>query len=207
MMSVRAWRDVIGPAGRIEVRVDEPEGRPRAIAVVAPPNPQLGGTMQDRVVHHATLGLRRLGCVVWRFNFRGVGMSEGAFDNGVGEQDDMRAVIDAASEAAPDTPVWAIGYSFGAWIATDVGAADPRVAALVAIAPPIAGYELNGLRDSLKPKFIIHGEFDEMSPLKAVRQFYASLSEPRELVVIDSANHVFDGHVSEIAEAIEDLLG
>jgi alpha/beta superfamily hydrolase len=203
-MNIRAWREVSGPAGRIEVRVDEPEGQPRAIAVVAPPNPQLGGTMQDRVVHHAAVGLRRLDCVVWRFNFRGVGTSEGAFDNGVGEQDDMRAVIDAAAEATPDTPVWAIGYSFGAWIATDVGAADPRVSALVAIAPPIAGYELNGLRDSLKPKFIIHGEFDEMSPLRAVRQFYASLSEPRELVVIDSANHVFDGHASEVAEAIED---
>ncbi len=205
-MSVRAWREVSGPAGRIEVRVDEPVDRPRAIAVVAPPNPQLGGTLQDRVVHHATLGLRRLGCVVWRFNFRGVGTSAGTFDHGVGEHDDMRAVIDAAAERTPDTPVWAIGYSFGAWIATDVGAADPRVSTLVAIAPPITGYDFAALRESPKPKFVIHGEFDELSPLRAVRQFYASLHEPRELVVIDSANHVFDGHASEVAEAIEDLL-
>jgi alpha/beta superfamily hydrolase len=205
-MNLRAQREVSGPAGRLEVKVDAPDRAPHAIAVVAPPNPQLGGTMQDRVVHHATLGLRRLGCVVWRFNFRGVGTSQGAFDNGVGEQDDMRAVIDAAAAATPDTPVWAVGYSFGAWVATEVGAADPRVAALVAIAPPVNGYDLAGLRGSLKPKFLIHGEFDEMSPVKAIRELYAALSEPRELVVIDSANHVFDGHASEIADAVEDLL-
>jgi alpha/beta superfamily hydrolase len=205
-MSVRALREVSGPAGRIEVRVDESEESPRAIAVVAPPNPQLGGTMQDRVVHYATVGLRHLGCVVWRFNFRGVGTSEGAFDNGVGERDDMRAVIEAAVDATPNTPVWAVGYSFGAWIATEVGAADPRVSALVAIAAPVAGYDLDALRSSVKPKFLIHGERDELSPLKTIRQLYASLSEPRELVVIDGANHVFDGHASEVAEAIVDLL-
>jgi uncharacterized protein len=205
-MSVRAPHDVSGPAGRIEVRVDAPDGPARAVAIVAPPNPQLGGTMQDRVVHYATLGLRRLSCVVWRFNFRGVGTSQGAFDNGVGEQADMRAVVDAAAAATPDAPVWAVGYSFGAWVATEVGAADPRVTTLVAIAPPVNGYALDGLRGSLKPKFIIHGAFDELSPLKAIRQLYASLSEPRELIVIDGANHVFDGHASAIAEAIEDLL-
>jgi alpha/beta superfamily hydrolase len=143
---------------------------------------------------------------VWRFNFRGVGTSEGAFDNGVGERDDMRAVIEAAVDATPNTPVWAVGYSFGAWIATEVGAADPRVSALVAIAAPVAGYDLDALRSSVKPKFLIHGERDELSPLKTIRQLYASLSEPRELVVIDGANHVFDGHASEVAEAIVDLL-
>jgi uncharacterized protein len=206
-MSVRALREVSGPAGRLEVRVDAPDDPPRAIAVVAPPHPQLGGTMQDRVVFHATAGLRRLGCAVWRFNFRGVGTSEGAFDNGVGEMADMRAIVDHAAASAPEAEIWAIGYSFGAWIATDVGAADTRVSTLVAIAPPVTGYEMSGLRESLKPKFLIHGERDEMSPLKAVRLFYASLAEPRELIVIDGADHVFDGHASELAEAIEDLLG
>jgi alpha/beta superfamily hydrolase len=207
-MSVRALRDVTGPAGRIEVRVDEPAGEARAIAVIAPPHPQLGGTLHDRVVFHTTAGLRRLGCAVWRFNFRGVGTSEGAFDNGVGELADMRAVLDhAVSASTADAEVWAIGYSFGAWVATEVGAADPRVSTMVAIAPPVNGYELTGLRGSDKPKFLIHGEFDELTPLKAVRQLYASLSEPRELVVIDGADHVFDGHASELAEAIEDLLG
>jgi alpha/beta superfamily hydrolase len=205
-MSLREQREVTGPAGRLEVRVDTPEGPPRAIAIVAPPNPQLGGTMQDRVVHYATLGLRRLGCVVWRFNFRGVGLSQGAFDHGVGERDDLRAVIDAAVAATPETPVWAVGYSFGSWIATEVGAEDRRVTTLVAIAPPVNGYDFAGLRDSAKPKFLIHGERDELSPVKAVRLFYGSLHEPRELIVIDDANHVFDGHASEIADAVVDLL-
>jgi uncharacterized protein len=206
-MSVRALREVTGPAGRLEVRVDAPNGPARAIAVIAPPHPQLGGTLQDRVVFHATAGLRRLGCTVWRFNFRGVGTSEGGFDNGVGEMADMRAVIDHAAAAEPEAEIWAIGYSFGAWIASEVGAADARVSTLVAIAPPVTGYELTALRESVKPKFLILGDRDEMSPLKAVRLFYASLPEPRELVVIDGADHVFDGHASELADAMEDLLG
>lgn len=205
-MNVRALREVTGPAGRLEVRIDDAEAPPRAIAIVAPPNPQLGGTLQDRVVHYATVGLRRLNCQVWRFNYRGVGTSQGQFDHGAGERDDLRAVLDAAVAATPDTPVWLVGYSFGAWIATEVGAADPRVTALVAIAPPVGGYAFEGLRGSPKPKFIIHGERDELSPLKSVRQFYASLGEPRELVVIDGADHVFDGHASEVAEAVVDLM-
>ena len=205
-MNLREQRELSGPAGRLEVKIDAPNGAPRAVAVVAPPNPQLGGTMLDRVVHHATLGLRRLGCVVWRFNFRGVGLSQGSFDQGVGERDDMRAVIDGAAAATPNTPVWAVGYSFGSWIATEVGADDSRVSALVAIAPPVGGYDFAGLRTSAKPKFIIHGERDEMSPLKAVHQFYGSLHEPRELVVIDGADHVFDGHASEVGDAIVELL-
>ena len=91
-------------------------------------------------------------------------------------------------------------------VLSQVGAADARVSTLVAIAPPVNGYDFAGLRESAKPKFLIHGERDEMSPIKGVRLFYGSLSEPRELVVIEDANHVFDGHASEIADAVFDLL-
>lgn len=205
-MSIRSLRETAGPAGRLEVRVDVPAGPVRAVAVVAPPHPQLGGTLYDRVVYHATQGLNRIGCVVWRFNFRGVGTSEGDFDGGAGEMDDLRAVLDRAVAESPGVPVWTLGYSFGAWIATAVGAADPRVTRLVAIAPPITGYDFAALEQSPKPKFLIHGERDEMTPLKAVRLFYASLIEPRELVVIDGANHVFDGQASDVADAVADLL-
>jgi len=205
-MSIRSLRETSGPAGRLEVLVDEPEGAARAVAVVAPPHPQLGGTMYDRVVYHATKGLGRIGCVVWRFNFRGVGTSEGQFDGGTGEMDDLRAVIDRAAAETPGVPVWTVGYSFGAWVSTEVGASDLRVTNLVAIAPPVTGYEFAALKVSTKPKFLIHGERDEMSPLKAVRLFYASLPEPRELVVIDGANHVFDGQASDVGDAIGDLL-
>jgi alpha/beta superfamily hydrolase len=206
-MSIRSLRETVGPAGRLEVRVDDPDGPVRAVAVVAPPHPQLGGSLYDRVVYHATQGLARIGCVVWRFNFRGVGTSQGEFDGATGEVDDMRAIVDRAAAETPESPLWTVGYSFGAWVATQVGTSDPRVTTLVAIAPPVTGYDFAALETSPKPKFLIHGERDEMTPLKAVRLFYASLVEPRELVVIDGANHVFDGHASELSDAVEELLG
>ena len=96
--------------------------------MVAPPHPELGGTLHDRVVYHATQGLIRVGCAVIRFTFRGAGASEGTFTGGPGERDDFHAAIDAAAARYPGLPVWAVGYSFGSWIAVDVGAADPRVA-------------------------------------------------------------------------------
>ena len=103
---------------------------------------RLGGTMQDRVVHHATLGLHRLGCVVWRLQLSRRRHEPGLVRPASGERDDLRAVIDAAA-ARTRMPVWAVGYSFGSWIAIDVGAADPRVSALVAIAPPVNGYDFD----------------------------------------------------------------
>jgi alpha/beta superfamily hydrolase len=199
-------RHLDGPAGRLEARIDEPSGAPRAVAVVAPPHPELGGTLHDRVVYHATQGLTRAGSAVVRFSFRGAGASEGTFTGGPGERDDFRAVLDAAAARYPGLPVWAVGYSFGAWIATEVGALDPRVALMVAIAPPIGGYDFAEAARAGKPVFLVHGERDQLCPVKAVQRFYGTLAEPRELVVIDAADHLFDGHVGEIADALADLL-
>ena len=103
--------------------------------------------------------------------------------------------------------MWAAGMSFGAWIGLSVGADDPRISTLIGIALPIATYDWEAVRTSSKPKFFIHGERDELCPLKDMREFYARAAEPKELVVIDGADHLFDGKVSEVADAIEDLLG
>jgi alpha/beta superfamily hydrolase len=88
-----------------------------------------------------------------------------------------------------------------------VGAADPRVSALIGIAVPVTHYDFQATERSTKPKFFIHGERDEICPLKETREFYARAQEPKELVVIDGADHLFDGKVGEVADAIEDLLG
>ena len=199
-------RHLHGPAGLLEARIDEPAEPPRAVAVVAPPHPELGGTLHDRVVYHATQGLTRVGCAVIRFTFRGAGASEGTFTGGPGEREDFQAAIEAASARYPGLPVWAVGYSFGAWIAADVGATDPRVTRLVAIAPPVASYDFDAVIGAGKPVFLIHGERDHLSSVKAVQRFYGTLHEPRELVIVDGADHLFDGHVSEIADTIADLL-
>jgi uncharacterized protein len=213
-----------GPAGTIEALVDDPASLcttasaaphsgeraappPTAAVVLAHPHPLHGGTMHTKVVFQAAKAFCRLGCAVLRFNFRGVGVSDGTFADGVGERDDFRAGVDFMAQRYPGVPVWAAGMSFGSWVAMTAGAGDDRVEALLGIALPFTMYDFSAVKDSAKPKFFIHGERDELCPLRAVWEFYAHASEPKELVVIDAADHVFDGRVSEVAEAIVDLLG
>jgi alpha/beta superfamily hydrolase len=131
----------------------------------------------------------------------------GRFDNGVGERDDYRAALEFAANRYPGAPIWAAGMSFGSWVGLSVGAEEPRVSLLLGIAMPVEHHDFGGVRESAKPKFFIHGERDEICPLKAIREFYARAAEPKELVVIDGADHVFDGKVGEVADAVEDLLG
>ncbi len=187
-----------GPVGELEALVDSPAGAPRAAMVLAHPHPQYGGTMHTKVVFRAAKALARIGFAVLRFNFRGAGASAGAFDGGAGEKDDFRAALDAMLERHPALPLWAGGMSFGSWIALEVGAEDPRVGGLLGIAPPIDSYDFANLRRSTKPKFFVQGEADELCPLASMWKLYGELPEPKELAVIDAANHLFDGQVMEV---------
>jgi alpha/beta superfamily hydrolase len=222
-MSVMPLREIAGPAGRLEALLDEPaverEIGPdgllktphpagvRAAVVFGHPHTEYGGTMHTKVVYQSAKALSRMGCAVLRFNFRGAGASEGSFTNGPGEIDDFRAALDFMRAAYPAAPMWTGGMSFGAWIALTVGADDPRVSTLIGIAPPLNRYGFDAVGRSEKPKFFIQGERDELCPLKEMREFYARAAEPKELVVIDGADHLFDGQVSDVADAIEELLG
>ena len=194
-----------GPAGQLEGLLDEPES-PRAAVVFAHPLPTHGGTMHTKVVFQGAKGLVRIGCAVLRFNFRGVGRSEGAFDEGRGEIEDYRAALDLMAERYPDRPLWAAGFSFGSWVAMETGADDPRVSVLIGVAPPVARYGYTRTVESPKPKFFVQGNLDELCPLKDLWAFYAKASEPKEIVVVDGANHLFDGKATEVGEALEDLL-
>jgi hypothetical protein len=199
-------REIAGPVGPLEALIDAPTGTPRAAVVFAHPLPTQGGTMHTKVVFQGAKALARIGCVVLRFNCRGVGRSAGEWDDGRGEKEDYRAAIDFVASQYPGTDVWAAGFSFGSYIAMTVGAADDRVCALIGIAPPVDRYDYGSIKRSTKPKFIIHGEADELIPLRAVREFYAQLGEPKEFVEIDRANHLFEGQASEVGDALEDLL-
>jgi alpha/beta superfamily hydrolase len=215
-------REIAGPAGRLEALLDEPAqpgsigadgrvsaGHPRglrAAVVFAHPHTSHGGTMHTKMVYQAAKALSRIGCAVLRFNFRGAGASTGSFDEGPGEMADFRAALDFMQQQYPGAPLWTAGMSFGAWVALTVGAEDPRVSTLIGIATPISRYDFSVVEKSTKPKFFIQGELDEICPLKVTREFYARAAEPKELVVIDAADHLFDGKVSEAADALEDLL-
>jgi alpha/beta superfamily hydrolase len=208
--------DLRGPAGSLEAILDEAAtgnaAQPAAAVVFAHPHPQFGGTMHTKAVYQGAKGLTRIGCAVLRFNFRGVGRSEGAFDQGDGEKADFAAALDYMSARYPGTRLWSAGFSFGAWVALEVGAVDDRVSALIGIAPPVATsvsgmeYTFPNTLVSTKPKFFIQGEADEVCPLEGMWTFYSKLEEPKELVVIDAANHLFEGQAAEVGEALEELL-
>jgi uncharacterized protein len=215
-------REIEGPAGRLEVLLDEPAERSigadgllntgdaagvRAAVVFGHPHTEMGGTMHTKVVYQTAKALSRIGCAVLRLNFRGAGASAGAFSNGPGEQDDFRAALDFMAARYPGARMWAGGMSFGAWVGLTVGVEDPRVSTLIGIAPPLSRYDFEAVARSTKPKFFLQGERDEVCPLATMREFYARAAEPKELVVIDAADHLFDGKVGEVADAVEDLLG
>ena len=208
--------DLTGPAGHLEAIMDEPasrQGAPRAAVVFAHPHPQYGGTMHTKAVYQAAKGLTRIGCAVLRFNFRGVGRSEGTFDAGEGEKEDFASALDYMAAKYPGVPLWAAGFSFGSWIALEVGAVDPRVSVLIGIAPPVVtsisglNYTFPNTLVSTKPKFFVQGEADEVCPIEGMWSFYGKLEEPKELAVIDAADHLFEGKTAEVGEALEDLLG
>jgi alpha/beta superfamily hydrolase len=218
-----AYLEIPGPAGPLEAIVDEPAemrgvnrdglveaGRAagvRAAVVFGHPHPQFGGTMHTKTVYQSAKALARIGCAVLRFNFRGVGRSAGTWDEGAGEKQDFLAALEFARDRYPRVPVWTAGMSFGSWIALSAGVDDPSVSTLLGIAMPVSRYDFGAVRDSGKAKFFIHGERDEICALKDVREFYSRAADPKELVVIDGADHLFDGKVGEVADSIEELLG
>ena len=200
-------RDIPGPAGTLEAMLDVPARAPRAAVVFAHPLPTAGGTMHTKAVYQGTKALVRTGCAVLRFNFRGVGRSAGSWDEGRGELEDYRAALDFMAARYPGIDLWAAGFSFGSYIAWSAAMDDPRVCALIAVAPPVSKWEFPaGIFSSVKAKFIVHGEEDELVPLKAVREFYARLQEPKEFVQIDRANHLFEAQTPEVGDALEELL-
>jgi alpha/beta superfamily hydrolase len=205
-MAEEFLREIPGPIGPLEALLERPQTSPGAAAVFAHPHPLYGGTMHTKGVYQSAKALARIGVAVLRFNFRGVGRSAGRHDEGPGEMDDFRAALEYIAVQFPGVPLWAAGFSFGAWAAMTTGALDPRIEMLLGVAPPVDRYDFGPVKESEKPKFLIHGEFDELVPLREVKKFYGELREPKDLVVIDAADHLFTGRTLELGEVVEDLL-
>ena len=205
-MPAEPLREFAGPAGPLEALLEEPPGPPRAACVFSHPHPLYGGTMHTKAVYQSAKALAQIGTATLRFNFRGVGSSSGAHDGGPGEMDDYRAALDFVAARYPGVPLWAAGFSFGSWVAWNVGLDDDRVQVMLGLGLPVDRFDFSPVKESVKAKFLIHGEFDQLVSVRAIRRFYSALLEPKELVVIDGADHLFDGKTSLVGEAIEDLL-
>jgi uncharacterized protein len=194
-----------GPAGRLEALLNEGQSDATHAALVCHPHPLYGGTMHNKVVYHAMKSLHAFGFPVLRFNFRGAGLSEGEHDRGEGEVDDVRAALNWL-DSEFHLPIIFCGFSFGAATGLRAACVDPRVPGLISLGTPIAvedrGYSYQFLKDCAKPKLFVSGSLDRYSPLEALTRVVELVPEPKELVVVEGADHFFEGHLQEMQAAI-----
>lgn len=193
-----------GPAGPLEVAVDEPEaGALPLLAVVCHPLPTEGGTMHNKVVTMAARALRECGATTVRFNFRGVGRSGGRFDEGRGEADDLRAVVAWARTQHPGSTLWLAGFSFGAYVSYRL-AAELQAGLLLSIAPPVGrSWEFEGIAHPSCPWLVIQGEADEIVDAQAVEAWAEALKPPPELVLMPDTSHFFHRKLMDLRGAIK----
>lgn len=189
-----------GPAGRIEALVSEPESAP-AVAVLCHPHPQHGGTMNNKVVHTLARTLAGRGFATIRFNFRGVGESEGSYADGRGEMEDARAIIDHARQHWPGLPVWLGGFSFGAMVAI-VAAADQDIAGLVSVAPPVDRLDIAEIAQPRCRWLILIGDEDELVDVDTVVEWVNQLDPGPQLRVLEGVDHFFHGRLTQLGECV-----
>jgi len=174
-----------------------------ATAVVCHAHPRHGGMMHFKVVFRAAKALQSAGLAVLRFNFRGVGRSEGAHDHGTGEQEDARAALFELQDRLPGLPLVLGGFSFGSVVALRVAARDARVRAAFALGLPLSlAAETSPLVAVRQPRLFVQGELDAFGPGESLRALVEPLPPPRELVVIPGADHFFDGHLDALQGAV-----
>lgn len=209
-----------GTAGRLEAVLNAGAEDATHAALVCHPHPLFGGTLHNKVVFHTMKALNSFGFPVLRFNFRGTGLSHGEHDHGRGELADVRAALDWL-ETEFHLPLIFAGFSFGAAIGLRAASSDPRVTALIGVGTPVIPvaadaeaprvYTFEFLREVVKPKLFVSGARDRFGPREELEALVASVPEPKKLVVIEGADHFFEGRLHELREAIanwvKQLLG
>lgn len=191
--------------GHLEAILREPEGTPAGVAIVCHPHPLHGGTMHTKAVYHSAQALNEAGTLALRFNFRGVGSSTGSYDEGVGEQDDLRAALDWLTAEHPHLPIVVGGFSFGSMVALTVGAEDDRVDALIGLGLPVdmdERYDFGFLAETDKPVLVVQAENDEFGPAERVAAALAPLGSHITVVRIAGTDHYFEGRLDELREAV-----
>lgn len=177
----------------------------RGAAIVCHPHPLHGGTMHTKAVYRAAQGLNDAGLVSLRFNFRGVGLSTGSHDEGIGERDDLRAAIDWIEKEFPHLPLVVGGFSFGSMVGLSVGAEDDRVIGLLGLGLPVnldERYDYGYLTHAGKPVLVVQGENDEFGSGHQVAQSLSSLGSHVTVVRVPDSDHYFDGKLVELRTAV-----
>jgi uncharacterized protein len=201
--------NVAGPVGNLEVLVDEPAtSNPTHVAVICHPHPLYGGTMTNKVVHILARTFNDLGAPAVRFNFRGVGLSDGTHDDGQGETEDVLAMVRWAQLRWPHASIWLAGFSFGAAMALRASlrlSAAHSVARLITVAPALRW--LTQVQEAPAcPWLIAQGDQDELVDAQAVQQWATSLAQAPQIAILQGAEHFFHGRLNELRDVVREWL-
>ena len=192
---------VEGPAGVLEARLEEPDGRePRGAAVICHPHPLHGGSLENTICVRAARALRANGLATLRFNFRGVGASAGVHDGQGGEEKDVQACLDELVRRYPGLPQWGVGYSFGARTVGDLAARERRIVRVILIALPVGRYGHGRLAALEQPGLLLFGELDEFGTAADAPPLGPGL----EVNTIEGADHLFRGRTSLVEDHVRD---
>ncbi len=195
---------VAGPEGKLESLLEEPDDfAPKEAALVCHPHPQHGGTMHNKVVYRLARGLRKAGCVVLRFNYRGVNLSEGEYGNGAGETEDARAAMYELCRRYPGLPVVAGGFSFGSRIALRLAREETAVDRVLALGFPTSIPDRNYVYEVRIPKYFVQSTNDEFSPAADFTDFFYGVPEPKHLDWIEANDHFFKDGLDRLEAVIE----
>tara|TARA_Y100001960_G_scaffold332231_1_gene431999 strand:- start:2289 stop:2939 length:651 start_codon:yes stop_codon:yes gene_type:complete len=200
-----------GPEGRLEGRYHHSKEPNAPIALILHPHPQHGGTMNNKIVYTLFHVFRDLGFCVLRFNFRGVGRSQGSFDDGQGELSDAASVLDWMQTYNPNARAcWVAGFSFGAWIGMQVLMRRPEIEGFISIAPPANLYDFAFLAPCPSSGLIIQGEKDEIVPEQVTAGLVKKLQLQKHITIdyriMKSADHFFENHIDQISENVKSYV-
>ncbi|MCK0537910.1 alpha/beta hydrolase [Alcanivorax quisquiliarum] len=199
-----------GPAGALEAVLELTADTPAFIAIVCHPHPLFGGTMQNKVVTTLSRACRDAGAAVLRFNFRGVGASQGAFSEGQGETEDLLAAESWLRQRYPGLPLWLAGFSFGSFVAArgaGVLAANERAPAhLFLVAPPVHNFDFTSVDSPGCPVTVVQSEDDEVVPAEKVFAWQQSTPLAPDLIRFSGAGHFFHGKLVQLAEVVRSRL-
>ena len=200
-----------GPEGRLEGRYHPQKDRDAPIAIILHPHPQFGGTMNNRVVYNLHYAFHELGFTVLRFNFRGVGRSQGEYDQGIGELSDAASALDYLQSMNTNAKhCWVAGFSFGAWIGMQLLMRRPEITGFVSIAPPASMYDFAFLAPCPASGLIVHGTRDNVVPEPDVQKLVDRLTAQKGIKItynkIEGANHFFDKHEADVVETVKEYV-
>ncbi len=197
---------ISGPSGQLEAVLDKPASHlKKAVAICCHPHPQHGGTLTNKVIHTVARAQANLGIPAVRFNFRGVQKSEGVYDHGKGEQDDLRAVLAWAQTEYPEHKLWLSGFSFGSWVSAMI-AHEYQIEQLISIAPPVARGYFDGMIHPKCDWLAIMGDQDEVVSFSETEKWIESLQPSPQWIVMQGAGHFFHSRLVELREILQEQL-